>query len=329
MKNGIIKGILALTALLAVGLLCVCVGSVNIPIADVIGVVTGQTGGASRSILLNVRLPRVLCSALSGAGLAVCGCAMQGLLRNPLAEGSTLGVSSGAALGAVLALFVGMQAQTAALLAMAFAFVSFLVILGLAFSLDRSISTNTIILVGVIFSMLCSSVLSLIITFAGEKLKTITFWTMGSLAGSTYRDAAMLLAAVIVCGGVLCLNATELDAFAMGEENARHIGVNIRRTRLTVMAAVSVLIGVCVSVGGTIGFVGLIIPHMVRMCTSPKHKSLLPLSMLCGALFLMLTDLLSRTLLSPRELPIGVITSLIGAVTFFLIFFRSRRSGAK
>ena len=329
MKNGIIKGILALIALLAVGTLCVCVGSVNIPLADVIGVLTGQTGGASRSILLNVRLPRVLCSGLSGAALAVCGCEMQGLLRNPLAEGSTLGVSSGAALGAVLALFLGMQAQTAALLAMAFAFVSFLVILGLAFSLDKSISTNTIILVGVIFSMLCSSVLSLIITFAGEKLKTITFWTMGSLAGSTYRDVLLLAAALLLCGIVLCMNATELDAFAMGEENARHIGVNIRRTRLTVMAAVSVLIGVCVSVGGTIGFVGLIIPHMVRMCTTPKHQRLLPLSMLCGALFLMLTDLLSRTLLSPRELPIGVITSLIGAVTFFFIFFRSRRSGAR
>ena len=329
MKNGIIKGSLALIALLAVGTLCVCVGSVDIPLADVIGVLTGQTGGASRSILLNVRLPRVLCSGLSGAALAVCGCAMQGLLRNPLAEGSTLGVSSGAALGAVLALFLGMQAQTAALLAMAFAFVSFLVILGLAFSLDKSISTNTIILVGVIFSMLCSSVLSLIITFAGEKLKTITFWTMGSLAGSTYRDVLLLAAALLLCGIVLCMNATELDAFAMGEENARHIGVNIRRTRLTVMAAVSVLIGVCVSVGGTIGFVGLIIPHMVRMCTTPKHQRLLPLSMLCGALFLMLTDLLSRTLLSPRELPIGVITSLIGAVTFFFIFFRSRRSGAR
>lgn len=329
MKNRMITVSAALLLLLAAALLCVCVGSVNIPIADVIGVITGEVGGASRSILLNVRLPRVLCAALSGAGLAVCGCAMQGLLRNPLAEGSTLGVSSGAALGAVLALFIGMQAQTAALLAMAFAFVSFLVILGLAFSLDRSISTNTIILVGVIFSMLCSSVLSLIITFAGEKLKTITFWTMGSLAGSTYRDVIMLAAALLVCGTALCLNGTELDAFAMGEENARHIGVNIRRTRLTVMAAVSVLIGVCVSVGGTIGFVGLIIPHMVRMCTSPKHKRLLPLSMVCGALFLMLTDLLSRTLLSPRELPIGVITSLIGAVTFFIIFFRNRRGGVR
>lgn len=327
----------ALFSLATLGTLvvCVCVGSVNIPVSDTLRVVWSAVRslpppeGVAASIILSVRLPRVLCVALTGAALSVCGAAMQGLLRNPLADGSTLGVSSGAALGAVLAIatgvsFPGLAYAGTMVMAMAFAFGSLALILALSYAMDRSLSTNTIILMGVVFSMFASALMSLIITFAGEKVRSITFWTMGSLSGSSYANALTLLGALIVCGGVLLWQRVELNAFAVGEENARHVGVPVRRVKLTVMIAVSVLIGVCVSIGGTIGFVGLVMPHMARMLAGPNHRRLLPSSLFSGAIFFMLCDLAARTILSPLELPIGVVTSLIGATAFVVIFRRAR-----
>ena len=212
-------------------------------------------------------------------------------------------------------------------MAMLFAFGSLMLVLALAYVFDKSLSTGTIILVGVIFSMFVSSLMSLLITFAGEKLKTITFWTLGSLSGSTYWNALTLLIALLLCGGLLMRLAPELNAFALGEEQAQHLGVPVRRVKLLVMAAVSVLLGICVSIGGTIGFVGLIIPHMMRMLLGPDHNRLLPASLLAGASFLLLADLAGRSLFSPLELPIGVVTSLVGAVVFIVIFYRSRKRG--
>ena len=332
-------GALALLVLVLAGamLLCICVGSVSISPADTLRVLLcallrrPMPEGVSANIILNVRLPRVVNVALVGAALSLCGAAMQGLLRNPLADGSTLGVSSGASLGAVLALALGVTLPGTAfggtmLLAMVFAFLSLMLILALAYALDRSLATNSIILIGVIFSMFASSVMSLIISFSGDKLRSITFWTMGSLSGTGFAHARVLAAALLVCGAVVLAHARELNAMAIGEDDARHVGVNVRRVKLTLMIAVSVLIGVCVSVGGTIGFVGLVVPHMARMIVGPNHGRLLPASMLAGAIFLLLSDLAARTLLRPIELSIGVVTSLVGAVAFVLIFFRTRRA---
>ena len=332
-------GALALLVLVLAGamLLCICVGSVSISPADTLRVLLcallrrPMPEGVSANIILNVRLPRVVNVALVGAALSLCGAAMQGLLRNPLADGSTLGVSSGASLGAVLALALGVTLPGTAfggtmLLAMVFAFLSLMLILALAYALDRSLATNSIILIGVIFSMFASSVMSLIISFSGDKLRSITFWTMGSLSGTGFAHARVLAAALLVCGAVVLAHARELNAMAIGEDDARHVGVNVRRVKLTLMIAVSVLIGVCVSVGGTIGFVGLVVPHMARMIVGPNHGRLLPASMLAGAIFLLLCDLIARTLLRPIELSIGVVTSLVGAVAFVLIFYRTRRA---
>lgn len=324
-------------ALLGTMLLCICVGSVSIPPRDTLtALLCAARGleipeGISGNIILNVRLPRVANVALVGAALSLCGAAMQGLLRNPLADGSTLGVSSGASLGAVLALAFGVTIPGTAyggtmVMAMLFAFLSLMLILSLAYVLDRSLSTSSIILIGVIFSMFVSSIMTLIITFSGERLRSITFWTMGSLSGTNAAHARILGAALLVCGGVMLKNARELDALAIGEEEARHIGVNVRRVKLTVLVAVSALIGVSVSVGGTIGFVGLVTPHMARMLVGPSHGRLLPASMFSGAIFLLLSDLVARTLLRPIELPIGVVTSLVGAVAFVAIFYRTRRA---
>lgn len=321
---------------LAVMILCVCAGSVNIPLTETLNniwcAITGnvQARSAAYSIIVSVRLPRVICVALSGAALSLAGGAMQGLLRNPLADGTTLGVSSGASLGAILSIafgasvpFLGGAGKTLA--AIVFAFVSLLLIMSLAYRLDYSLSTNTIILVGVIFSMFASSINSLIVTFAGSQVKTIMFWTMGSLAASTYGNVLTLLVALLLTSAILLHHAQELNAFAVGEDNARNIGVNVKRVKLIVLISASVLIGVCVSIGGTIGFVGLVTPHMTRMLVGPNHRRLLPASLFSGAVFLMLADLFGRVLLRPLELPIGVVTSFIGSILFIYIFYTSRK----
>ena len=323
-------------ALIAALLLCICVGSVSIPLRDTLTALwNGLWGlpipeGISKAIILSIRLPRVLCVALVGASLSLCGAAMQGLLRNPLADGSTLGVSSGASLGAVIAIALGVTVPGwpyggTMILAMLFAFLSLVMILSLSYVLDKSLETNSIILIGVIFSMFVSSLISLIISFASEEIKSITFWTMGSMSGSNFTYAGLLAAALAVCGACIWAHARELNAFAVGEDNARHVGVNVKRVKLMVLVAVSVLIGVSVSIGGTIGFVGLVVPHMARMLAGPNHKRLLPASLFFGAIFLLLADLVGRTAISPIELPIGVVTSLVGSVLFIVIFYRARK----
>ena len=320
---------------LITALLCLCLGSVPVPLGDTLralgSLLTGvRGGGAFETILLSVRLPRVLTAAFTGASLSLCGAAMQGLLKNPLADGSTLGVSSGAALGAVSAIALGLSLPGlplggTAVAAMLGALIALLAILFLAYRIDGSLSTNTVILVGVIFSMFASSIVSLIVTLAPEKTRAITFWTMGSFSGASYTSAATLLGALVVCGGALLLLADALNAFAAGESNALSVGVNVRMVKPVTLVCVAALTGACVAVGGTIGFVGLVVPHMARMLFGPDHRRLLPGSMFSGAIFLMLCDLAARAAFAPRELPVGVITSFIVAAAFQYIFYTSRK----
>ena len=318
--------------------LCICVGSVRISFSDTVTAVWNAVWGLpipeniARNIILNVRLPRVLCVTLAGAALSICGAAMQGLLRNPLADGSTMGVSSGAALGAIIAIATGFTLPGISfggsmVMAMAFAFGSLILILSLAYTLDRSLSTGSIILIGVIFTMLMSAIISLVITFASDHTRSLSFWTMGSFSGTNYDHVKVMGAALLLCGGILIRYSPELNAFAIGEDNARHIGVNVKRVKLIILITVSVLIGVCVSIAGTVSFVGLIMPHIARMLVGPNHKRLLPGALFSGAIFLLLADLTARTLLSPIELPIGVVTSIVGAVSFVIIFYRTRKAG--
>ena len=324
--------------LLAAAVVCVGAGSVHVPPADTLRALWNALRGlpapegVAGPIILSVRLPRVLCAALMGAALSLCGAAMQGLFRNPLADGGTLGVSSGGALGAALAIVTGVTLPGfplagSLLLSMLFSFGSLMIILAMAYGMDRSLSTHTVILIGVVFSMLASALLSLLVAFSGEKLKSVTFWMMGSLSGRNMQHVLILAAALLLFGGVLLFRARELDHFALGEENARRVGVQVRKVKLYVLIAASALIGVCVAVGGSIAFVGLIVPHMVRQITGPGHRKLMPVSLFAGAVFLMFTDLLARTVLSPVELPIGVVTSLIGAVTFAVIFRNAQKGG--
>lgn len=256
---------------------------------------------------------------------------MQGLLRNPLADGSTMGVSSGAALGAMIAIATGFTLPGISfggsmVMAMIFAFASLILILSLSYALDRSLSTGSIILIGVIFTMFISAIISLIITFASDHTRSLSFWTMGSFSGVNYDQVKIMGLALLLCGGILIRFSPELNAFAIGEDNARHIGVNVKRVKLIILITVSVLIGVCVSIAGTVSFVGLIMPHIARMLVGPNHKRLLPAALFSGAIFLLLADLTARTLLSPIELPIGVVTSIVGAIAFIIIFYQTRKA---
>ena len=341
MKRGQRRVWIVLAGILLTGfvfMLCLCLGSVPIAIRETLNVLRGALTGAVRDdyiavILLRRRLPRILCAGLIGASLSLSGAVMQGLLRNSLADGSTLGVSSGASLGAAVAIVTGFSVAMGnltgtTLMAILFAALSLAGVLGLAYALDKSLSTQTIILLGVVYGMLVSALLTLLITFSGEKLRTITFWTLGSLGSVSWASVALLTGAFIVFGAILLPHAAVLDLFALGESRAVHLGVNVRRTKVVCMAAVCALCGVCVSVGGGIGFVGLVTPHMARLAVGPSHKRLLPACVVGGANFLMLCDLAARALFSPLELPIGVITSIIGAAVFIALYAKRGRDDA-
>lgn len=316
--------------------ICLSLGSVSIPLLtlkDALGKLFSppETMSALERIIVFVRLPRVLAVALTGASLALCGVAMQGLLRNPLADGATLGVSSGASLGAVLTIAFGFNVPGFALLgrvgmAVLFAFMSLLLILTLAYRLDRQLSTNTIILIGIVYSMFAAALMSLVLAFAKDKVRDIVFWTMGSLQGADLTHVLFLLIALLLVAVILFRLRPELNAFAIGESNAETIGVNVKAVKLTVLIVASVLIGVTVAIGGTIGFVGLVVPHMARLVVGPNHKRLVPACLFFGAVFLLFADLVARTIVSPLELPIGVITSLVGAVVFVFLFWRQVRA---
>ncbi|MDR2035084.1 MAG: iron ABC transporter permease [Coriobacteriales bacterium] len=328
--------ILFAAATLVTIFVCTAIGSVPIPLPDTIQALINAVTAAPQSpestanIIPEIRLPRVLAAGLVGAALSLAGCALQGLLKNPLADGSTLGVSAGASLGAVIAITFGLTftmlpVAGTTIMASLFAFLSLVAILGLAYKLDHSLSTNTIILIGIIFGMLISAVISIFIVFATDQLRQIVYWTMGSFANSGYQDVLLLSVVLLVFGGLLLSLHRELNAFAIGEDNAQHIGVNVKRVKLLILVCTAALVGTSVSVSGTIAFVGLVTPHMVRLITGPNHARLMPACFFGGAIFMMLCDLLARSVFSPRELPIGVVTSLIGAALFIYIFASARK----
>jgi iron complex transport system permease protein len=326
--------ILFLIVLPVVFLIAVSIGSVRIPIENTFHILIGKIFGFaavpsipdSEYFIISSRVPRVLLAGLVGAALAISGAVTQGVFRNPLAEGSTLGISSGAALGAVLFISAGISIPFfneigMALASILFAFLALIFILFITYKIDRNLSVNTIILTGVVFSMFVGSIISFMTSISGDKLRQIIFWTLGSFNGKGYTEVYMLLPVVIIGIIVFLAYARELDIFTFGEEQAGYIGINTKRVKLVVFVTVAALIGVSVSVSGFIAFVGLVIPHIVRRVVGQKYNRLLPGCVLAGAVFLMLTDLISRVVISPSELPIGVVTSFIGSIVFLWIFY--------
>jgi iron complex transport system permease protein len=269
-------------------------------------------------------------AGLVGASLAIAGAAFQGLLRNPLADPYTLGVSSGASVGAVLTLFFQLSIPvigsfTLPLLSILFSWATIFLVLAFARKIERSMRVETIILTGIIFSSFLGALISLMIALTGDELRQIIGWLLGSVSMRGWEYIRIILPFFVLGSIILIFNAKELNAMSFGEERAHHLGVNVQKRKLIILTAGSILTGAAVAVSGTIGFVGLVIPHLSRLLWGPDHRHLLPLSILTGSGFLILADLISRTIISPTELPIGVITALIGAPVFALILLQRRR----
>jgi len=336
-NSGFLTAFICLNLFIFSFLLSVALGSVKIPIKDILRLIIGkildkdipEISESASIILFNVRLPRTLLSALVGASLSAAGAAMQGILKTPLADGGILGVSSGASLGAVIAIISGISGlfyySLVSLFSIIFAFLSIIIVLTITKIIDKSMSNNTLILTGVVFSMLAGSLVSLIISLSGDHLRKIVFWSMGSLAGRGWSYVLLITPFAVISLPLILSFSKELNAFALGEDEARYIGVNVKKVKLILFIVISVLIGVSVSVSGVISFVGLIIPHIARRLTGPKFERLLPVTIFLGASFLMLADLISRTIISPAELPVGIVTSLFGSIVFILIFINERR----
>lgn len=322
-------------ALIVTMIFSISIGSVSVPVVEVIKIIFSNiTGkkleGANSAIITAVRLPRVINVALVGASLAISGTAMQGLLRNPLADGGTLGVTSGASLGAVVAIAFGIGIPGipfggTVIMSIIFGLLSIIIVLGMAKKPDYSMDTTAIILLGVIYSMFVSSIRAFLIIYASNKLEQITTWSMGSLSGSTYEGAMVIATVLAICSFNLISKSRELDAFAISEENAGNIGVDTKKEKRFIMVNVSAIVGVAAAFSGSIGFVGLIVPHMLRKIIGPGHKNLLINSIFGGAIFLLIADLISRVIFSPLELPIGIVTSFFGAMLFVHIFYHLRR----
>ena len=333
-----IYGILGLFILLvAVVILAAALGSVQIPFLTTSSILisklplielTPNWTGALETIVLEIRLPRVLLAGLVGAALATAGATYQGLFRNPLADPYLIGVAQGAALGAVIGFLLpstwhGAGFGIIPLLAFSGALVSTAIVYSLA-RVGKTLPVTTLILAGVALGALLGSIVSYLIISSGERMHSIIFWLMGSFSLSQWSEAKIVLPYVLLGIVIILLYARSLNLMQLDEEQAQQLGINVERLKLVLLAAATLITAAAVSFVGIIGFVGIIIPHAVRLIWGADHRFLLPLSVLTGAIFLILADLIARTVLAPTEIPIGVITALCGA-PFFLYLLRRRK----
>ncbi len=308
----------------------VIVGPVTLPAGDVIGALfgatTGDGGGIHVVIVRQIRLPRVLLGLLVGSALAVSGAAMQGLFRNPLASPYVLGIASGASTGAALAILFA-SASAAILPAGAFlgAAGAAAIVYGLGRRRHRPTSTFTLILAGVAVGSLFSAITSFLIFLSsgGERLSDVLFWIMGGLGRASWAAVGVLTPIVAAGIGAVFYFARDLNALSLGEDAAHHVGVHPETLYRWLLGITTLLTAAAVAMAGTIGFIGLVIPHVMRLLVGPDHHRLIPVSALAGGCFLVWSDLAARTAFAPAELPVGVITAFFGA-PFFLYLLRTR-----
>ncbi|MFJ4363422.1 FecCD family ABC transporter permease [Streptomyces chartreusis] len=311
------------------------IGAYPIPVGDVlasiqhkVGLGGGELDRVAESVLWNVRFPRIVLALLIGASLGCAGALMQGVFGNPLAEPATIGVSLGAAVGAVAAISLGLTfLGNWTLPAMAFA--SGLGTVLLVYAMSRSggrTEVVTLILMGIAVNAFAGALIGLFIFLADTAaVNQITFWQLGSLAQSTWPKVTAVLPCAAVGLAVAPLYARRLDLLALGDRPARHLGVDVERMRVALILVVALLTAAAVSVSGVIGFIGLVVPHLLRMAAGPGHRFLVPGSALGGAVVLLGADLAARTVAAPAELPLGVLTALLGSPFFFWLLRRTRR----
>jgi iron complex transport system permease protein len=324
-------------ALVVVIAMATAIGSVSIPIATTFQILLSKIPflhlsptwpSGTEIIVTEIRLPRVIMAGLVGAALGTAGATYQGLFRNPLADPYLIGVVQGASVGAAAGFLLPISVSflgvgVVPLLAFAGALGSTAIVYALARQ-GKSLPVTTLILAGVALGSLLASVVSYLVISSGDKMHSIVFWLMGSFSVSQWAEVRMILPYVVIGVGIILLYARPLNVMQLDEEQAQQLGVNVERLKLVLLTAATLITGAAVSFVGIIGFVGIIIPHAVRLIWGADYRFLLPLSVLSGAIFMVLADLIARTVLSPTEIPVGVVTALFGA-PFFLYLLRRRR----
>lgn len=334
------KIILLLVLTLAALMMGVTLGSVGIAPGEMLAVLGNKFFGRALpeglsditvSILWTIRFPRALMAFLIGAALAASGAVMQSVLRNPLASSYTLGVSSGASLFAAVIIVTGFRLPILGQYTLPlFGFIGGLgtvfLAMAMAMRFNRNLENHTIILVGMVLSLFVNALLTLVTSLSSDRLSQLVFWQMGSFSGQTWQNVGLALVVLLV--GLLILErySREMDLMTFGEEQALSAGVDLRRVKLILITISALLTGTAVSMAGVIGFVDLIAPHVVRRIFGSNHRVVVPVSALFGGTFMVLADLISRTVLAPQELPVGAVTALIGAPFFAYVYFRRGRS---
>lgn len=331
----VVAGVLLVALLVFLILWSVTVGSFDMTVGEVAQTIGAHFGlcdpvedARAETVVFVVRLPRILLAALVGAALAVSGAAYQGLFKNPMVSPDILGVSSGAGVGAAFAILIGLSSLGVQVLAFVGGVLAVLLVTTIAKAFTKSGNALVVmILAGTVISSVFSALTSLIkyVADPDDKLPAITYWLMGSFARSGVSSSVWLMAGVVlVAGGLLMLMRWQINVMAFGEEEARVMGVNVKRSRSLVILASTLLTSVAVCLSGTIGWVGLIIPHITRLATGPNYRSLVPLSMLGGACFMVFVDDVARTVTN-GELPVGILTALIGAPLFIYMLVKGRK----
>ena len=323
--------LLSIVVIVASILIAASIGVVKIPFPNIIKIILGQLGLADASGLAHtevvtiweLRLPRILMSLTAGAALAICGAIFQSIFRNPICDPYILGISSGASLGAATAFILGWDAFLfgITLPALVTALLTLLVIMGIA-RLSRQKTTHTLLLTGIAINFLISAVITLLMVVNQKEMHKIIFWTMGSCAGTTWNDILFLLPFLIVIAIVLLYYAKDLNIMQLGTDTAQTLGVNVKAVTYITLITSSLLIAVVVAICGVIGFIGLIIPHAVRLMVGSDNRRVFSYSLLLGALFLLIADTLARTIAIPAELPVGSITAIAGAPYFIFLLLK-------
>ena len=333
----LILGTLAFLAITTI-MVSAGMGFISIPIVDIVHIMVAELTNhsewianvdpSSPFVVMDIRLPRILTAFLVGAGLAMSGAIYQGILLNPLADPYTLGVSSGAAFGAALALFANMLFFPLSVPICAFigALATLFVVIRLS-SFNGLISAGTLILSGVIVGAILSAGISFLKYLADEQVSVIIFWLMGSFVAKSWSDVAMVSLSLLPGIIIALYYSRDLNIIATGDRSSNTLGVDTARVRIILLVTASLVTAICVSATGIIGFVGLIVPHLMRLIVGPDNKKLIPASLLAGGILLLVADTITRAVL-PTEIPIGILTALIGGPVFCLIF-RKRQRGLR
>ncbi len=289
----------------------------------------GNGSWGSNKIVREINLPRVVIGIFVGAGLAVSGTAMQAVFRNPLASPYILGLSSGASVGAALSMLIAIPFIPLMIVTPFMAFVLCLATMILVYTMSRiggTVRTETLILSGVAVSSLLSAVVSFLTFISGDKLEGIVFWTMGNLGNASWEEILFVAPIILVCSVILIMQAKPLNAMMLGDIHAMDLGIDVKRTRLIVLIFTTIVVASAVAFVGVIGFIGLVIPHMLRIILGPDNRVIMPMGMVAGAAFLVICDYLTHIVASQfGVLPIGVVTALIGAPVFIFLLIRRKK----